>query len=275
MQNRKLHPLFHTTTWSKSGANAVTVPAHRNSLLDCLTKRMCFSMRWGFWVGFCKLRGRGCGGGRVIRRVEWGGEAFDIKHEVTGVRVGEADWRCERWRTVDSQTRSSTLRPRYPSQNQPPPKKDDRIQIRTSSLQKRNQKRGDRFIDDGSWSSGRRAAALGGLIHFLAGPQRLPRVPWVGDVGMGCMLCAFWWCCNRSEGWGTDDGWVGRECRGGPVLGLVCWGDVLIECFWGREDVVRWARRRLVRYASRMGWDRRRRACLEGRWSSVEELGGD
>lgn len=51
-------------------------------------------MRWGFGIGFCKLRGRGCGVGPLMVG-DGGGEAFAIKHEVTEVRVGEADWRCE------------------------------------------------------------------------------------------------------------------------------------------------------------------------------------
>ncbi len=54
------------------------------------------------------------------------------------------------------------------------------------------------------------------------------------------------------DGAQTMDG-VGRERRGGPVWGLVCWGVVLIEDFWGREGIVRWAGRRLVRNSSRMG----------------------
>jgi len=35
------------------------------------------------------------------------------------------------------------------------------------------------------------------------------------------MLC-------RSEGWGKDDGWVGRECQAG-CFGFVCCGVVLVE----------------------------------------------
>jgi len=79
---------------------------------------------------------------------EWGWGGVRYKTRSNGVRGEGACWGSGlAMRNVDSQTRSSTLRPRHPSQNLTNKKNMDRIQIRTPSLQERNQKGGNRFID--------------------------------------------------------------------------------------------------------------------------------